>query len=235
MTLNVAEGCTRRDTGAAGHAPIDVMNTGIAGLNSLEKVAATITSLVTYGLEYLFGSGVRKPVLGPITWADLCAALWFLLLALFLNGLPLSFDKILGSFASATGLRAVWPSFCACKKMLERIRRNPFVVSCVVAFRFSVRYPRTSSGVMSSIVTGAASALTCALNSRASCSYFVTVLGARYVFALSSHASKILGHGLFPFGDPAGDGGNKVGGDGLGRVRVFNEPQPLQLGPRPRS
>src|ERR1039458_6397776 len=104
--------------------------------------------------------------------------------------LPVSFVSVFGSLASATGLRVVWPSFCACKKMLERIRLNPLVVSCVVALRFSVRYPRTSSGVMSSIVTGAASALTCALNSRASCSYLVTVLCARYVFAFASHASK---------------------------------------------
>jgi small-conductance mechanosensitive channel len=61
------------------------------GMGPLNEFAAGLTALLTDGLGNLFGVGVRRPVFGRVTWADLGATLCLLLFFLLLNGLVAGF------------------------------------------------------------------------------------------------------------------------------------------------
>ncbi|MGH7989057.1 MAG: mechanosensitive ion channel family protein [Limisphaerales bacterium] len=65
------------------------MNTG----NILDEMAAQFTALVTGALQHWFGSGINRPVLGPVTISDLCAVGLFVILFFILHGIAAIFVK----------------------------------------------------------------------------------------------------------------------------------------------
>jgi small-conductance mechanosensitive channel len=67
------------------------METTISGKNYLDQFFAGFTALISRALEYLFGSGVRHPVFGDVTWADVGTVLCLVLLILFINALAVAF------------------------------------------------------------------------------------------------------------------------------------------------
>ena len=67
------------------------MNTTMSGKDFLDALASGATGLFANGLEHLFGTGVRSPVFGSVTWADLGATLCWLLVVLLVNGLAVAF------------------------------------------------------------------------------------------------------------------------------------------------
>lgn len=67
------------------------MNTAFSGTGFLDTLAASLTALLSSLMERMFGSGVRTPVLGNVSWADLSVLLCFSSLALLANGLVASF------------------------------------------------------------------------------------------------------------------------------------------------
>ena len=59
------------------------MNNG----NVLDQIASGLTVLITNQLEQLFGAGLSRPALGPITWSDLWTTACFLILFFILHGI----------------------------------------------------------------------------------------------------------------------------------------------------
>jgi small-conductance mechanosensitive channel len=62
----------------------------VTGQAFLDTLAATLTGLLSGAFERLFGDGVRRPVFGSVTWADLGVFLVFVLLVLVVNGVAAS-------------------------------------------------------------------------------------------------------------------------------------------------
>jgi small-conductance mechanosensitive channel len=67
------------------------MEATISGKNYLDQFFAGFTALISAALEYLFGTGVRHPVFGDVTWADLGAVFCLVLLILLINALAVAF------------------------------------------------------------------------------------------------------------------------------------------------
>ncbi|MGH7967392.1 MAG: mechanosensitive ion channel family protein [Limisphaerales bacterium] len=63
------------------------MNEVLNGKNILDSLAGGLTSLLTQGLEGLFGPAVNRPVLGPLSCGDLAAVLCLILVFILLHGL----------------------------------------------------------------------------------------------------------------------------------------------------
>jgi MscS family membrane protein len=67
------------------------MNTTLTGKAFLDTVAASLTALLSNLMEIIFGPGVRTPLVGNVTWADLSVLCCFVLVALLVNGLAALF------------------------------------------------------------------------------------------------------------------------------------------------
>jgi small-conductance mechanosensitive channel len=67
------------------------MKPNMTGKELLDTLALNLTALLTELLEALFGPGVRTPVFGDISWADLGVLRCFVLLVVLVNGLATSF------------------------------------------------------------------------------------------------------------------------------------------------
>jgi small-conductance mechanosensitive channel len=67
------------------------MNTNITGKASIDTLAASVTALISRPIEHIFGPAAVTPRFGNVSWADLCALLCLLLLALLVNGMVASF------------------------------------------------------------------------------------------------------------------------------------------------
>ncbi len=67
------------------------MEATISGKNYLDQFFAGFTALISAALEDLFGSAVRNPVFGDVTWADLGTMLCLILFFLVVNGLAVAF------------------------------------------------------------------------------------------------------------------------------------------------
>ncbi len=65
----------------------------MTGQQTLDLLAAQWTALLAGWMERVFGPQVRQPFLGTLTWADLGAALCFILLVLILNGFLAGFVR----------------------------------------------------------------------------------------------------------------------------------------------
>ncbi|HEX5399677.1 MAG TPA: mechanosensitive ion channel domain-containing protein [Verrucomicrobiae bacterium] len=64
-----------------------------SGLHLMDRFAASLTALMTRGLEGVFGPGVNTVVFDDVTWADLGATLCLVLIFLLLNGLAAIFVR----------------------------------------------------------------------------------------------------------------------------------------------
>jgi small-conductance mechanosensitive channel len=78
------------------------MNTTITGKNYLDQFIASVTALISRGLENLFGPGVNTTVFGDITWADLGTVLFLVLVVLLIHGLAAAFLRHKTRQAAAT-------------------------------------------------------------------------------------------------------------------------------------
>jgi hypothetical protein len=63
------------------------MNNESTRTQLVDTAAESLVTLLTGLLEALFGSGITRPVLGDISWADTIVLLCFLALVVFVNGL----------------------------------------------------------------------------------------------------------------------------------------------------
>lgn len=63
----------------------------MTGKGFLDTLAVSFTVLITGALEALFGKGVRQPIVGAFTWADLGTLAVVVLLVVLLNGAAASF------------------------------------------------------------------------------------------------------------------------------------------------
>ncbi|HEX4121918.1 MAG TPA: mechanosensitive ion channel domain-containing protein [Verrucomicrobiae bacterium] len=73
------------------------MNSG----DILDKAASALTALVVAGLKQWFGGGITRPILGPITVADLCATACIVILFFALHGIAAFFLKAKSRKANA--------------------------------------------------------------------------------------------------------------------------------------
>ena len=67
------------------------MNETLARKSCLGELTNGFATLLAQGMEQAFGPGVNRPVLGPLTWADLAAALGLVLLLLVAHCLAAAF------------------------------------------------------------------------------------------------------------------------------------------------
>jgi small-conductance mechanosensitive channel len=67
------------------------MNSALTGRDILDSLAIGLTRLFSDSLESLLGAGVRNPVFGPVTWADLVATVCIGLLVSLTHGLAAVF------------------------------------------------------------------------------------------------------------------------------------------------
>ena len=79
------------------------MEATISGKNYLDQFFAGFTALISAALENLFGSAVRHPVFGDVTWADLGTVLCLVLLILLINALAAAFLRHKTRQTTATG------------------------------------------------------------------------------------------------------------------------------------
>jgi small-conductance mechanosensitive channel len=67
------------------------MDAMLTGKNRLDQFITGLTTLISHGLENLFGSGINNPAFGDVSWADLGAVLCLVLFFLLVNGLVVAF------------------------------------------------------------------------------------------------------------------------------------------------
>jgi small-conductance mechanosensitive channel len=76
--------------------------TTLTGKNYLDQFIASVTALISRGLENLFGPGVNNSVFGNVTWADLGTLLCLVLFVLLIHGLAAAFLRRKTRQAAAT-------------------------------------------------------------------------------------------------------------------------------------
>ena len=69
------------------------MNETVTRKSFLEELANGLSTLITRAMEQIFGAGVSRPVLGPLTWVDLVTALGLVLLLLVAHSLAAAFVR----------------------------------------------------------------------------------------------------------------------------------------------
>ena len=74
----------------------------MTGKNYLDQFIASVTALISNGLENLFGSGVHAAIFGSVTWADLGTVLCLVLFVLLIHGLAAAFFRRKTRQAAAT-------------------------------------------------------------------------------------------------------------------------------------
>jgi len=88
------------------------MNETVTRKSYLEELANGLSTLFSRALEQLFGPGVNRPVLGPLTWADLAAAFGFVLLLLLAHSLAAALLRRKAKRAEASETKGqVWRQF----------------------------------------------------------------------------------------------------------------------------
>ncbi|HUD49637.1 MAG TPA: mechanosensitive ion channel domain-containing protein [Candidatus Baltobacteraceae bacterium] len=80
------------------------MNETVARKNFLQEFTDALSTLLARATDYVFGAGANRPVLGPLTRADLASAFGVVLLVLAAHGLAVAFlhRKTKGAAASET-------------------------------------------------------------------------------------------------------------------------------------
>jgi small-conductance mechanosensitive channel len=66
---------------------MNLVNSTMTGKDMLDALAASLATLISDGMQHLFGPGVVAQGIGSLSWADLATLLVFVLLALCINGL----------------------------------------------------------------------------------------------------------------------------------------------------
>jgi hypothetical protein len=78
------------------------MEATMTGKNYLDQFIASVTALISRGLENLFGPGVHATVFGDVTWADLGTVLCLVLFILLVHSLTAAFLRRKTRQAAAT-------------------------------------------------------------------------------------------------------------------------------------
>jgi small-conductance mechanosensitive channel len=88
------------------------MNETLARKSFLDELNNGLSTLLTRGMEQVFGPGANRPVLGPLTWVDLATALGVVLLLLVAQSLAAAFLHRKTKSADASETKdALWRRF----------------------------------------------------------------------------------------------------------------------------